>query len=271
MTVINRIMNRLFDLLLSPFDSPWAAMITVSLLTAILLLLIFKFTSNPEKIRRRRNRAIARVLEIAVYRDAPSAVWRSLAGVIRENLRYMAAFGVPLCVSLIPLMLITVQVHEWFAARPLHPGESTTLTVRLADTANSKDFLVQLDGANSVTIESPGIRAHAQNEISWRIRAVSAPGNIDVLTPQNHLRKQIPIGTPLARSSQSRRQQNLLNQLLAPSEPAIETNGDIDSITLRLPQPQLSIGSYPCHWLVAFFGLSFASALLLHKPMRVEI
>ena len=57
MGVLNVILEAVFDVLFAPFRSlgPWPGMIFISLATGILMLLIFKKTSNQEGIKRAKN------------------------------------------------------------------------------------------------------------------------------------------------------------------------------------------------------------------------
>ena len=70
---VNKIMTAGFDILLMPLrtESPWPGMLAASLLAALVATTILKWTSNPHAIRRRRDRAIARVLEMALFRHDP--------------------------------------------------------------------------------------------------------------------------------------------------------------------------------------------------------
>jgi hypothetical protein len=256
---------------MKPFSSAWVAMLIVSLVTSVVLLLIFRVSSNPKKIRRHRNHALAHVMEMAVYSDSPVASLGALSRVTSANVRYIAAFWIPFCLSLIPLVLITCQVHEWFAARPMRSGETATLTVRLTEGTSVEDYAIRVGSADSVFIESAGVRAPDRREISWRIRAVSAPGAVELVMPHGHLRKRIPIGDGLGRASQTRVQRGFLAQLLAPSEPPLSKQQPLESIKVTLPTAGLSLGGHECHWLVAFWGLVFCFSLILHKPFGVAL
>ena len=71
MGLINRLLGSLFDLLFLPFRSlnPWAGMIFISLLTGLLMLLIYRWTSNQAGIRRVKDKIKAHLLELRLYKD----------------------------------------------------------------------------------------------------------------------------------------------------------------------------------------------------------
>ena len=273
MTLLNTVLNRIFDLLLAPFAhlNPWLGMFALALVTAVLLLLIFKFSSNAAVIRRRKDRAIGRVLEMAVYADVPSVSLSALGRVVRENAAYVATLWLPLCLSLVPLLLIAIQVHEWYGSRPLRGGETAALTVQFEYPAAALDVPVRLDSADSVFIETPGVRAPDTGEVSWRLRAMSPPGGVAVILPGGHVVKRVPIGDPPQRASAARVKPGFLNQLLAPSEPPLPADSPLARIALDLPEGRLPLPGASVHWLVAFFALSLLLALALARPLRVTV
>jgi len=70
MRYYNGLANSVFDFLLAPlaFESPWPGLIVVSLAAAAGLLLIFKLSSNQERIRRKKKVVFARVMELLLFR-----------------------------------------------------------------------------------------------------------------------------------------------------------------------------------------------------------
>ncbi len=121
MTVINAILNRTFDLLLAPFagTSPWPGMIVVSALAGILILLIFKYTSNQNTLKRKKNRALARILEFLLFKDDLIVTLGAFNRVMVANVKYLGQVLIPLGVSLVPLVLVLVQLNAWFSVRAL--------------------------------------------------------------------------------------------------------------------------------------------------------
>ena len=66
---LNLVINGLFDLLMRPFmvQSAWPGLIVASLVASIVLVVLFHFSSNPNAIRRTRNRLLARTLELLMF------------------------------------------------------------------------------------------------------------------------------------------------------------------------------------------------------------
>ena len=68
MSYINSFSGFIVDALLRPFVGPWPALAVAALATAVLMLLIIRWTFSPERIRRTKDRLTARVLELVLFR-----------------------------------------------------------------------------------------------------------------------------------------------------------------------------------------------------------
>ena len=83
MSTLQTITGLFVDLLLAPFTRPWPALAAAALVTAVMMLLIVRWTSRADATRRAKDRLTARVLELVLFRhDATvscTAVGRILA------------------------------------------------------------------------------------------------------------------------------------------------------------------------------------------------
>ena len=138
MHIVNLVVGRAVDLVLWPFRglSPWFGLVVVSLLTALLMLEVYKLTSNQAAIRRAKDRIKAHLLEMRLYKDNMRVTLGAQAGILKSNLAYMAANLKPLAVMIVPLVLILARLSLWFDRAPLRPGEETLVKVELAASAD---------------------------------------------------------------------------------------------------------------------------------------
>ncbi len=271
MNTLKAMLNRLTDTIVGPLGGGWPGMVAMSLLTAVVILLIFKVTANGDRTTRLKNRAVGRLLEMAVYADSPAVTLSALGRVLRANLNYAASLWLPLILSLIPLSLLTIQVGEWYAHRPLRPGETAVLTAWLTGATPVMQTDVHADGSGGVVVETEGVRAAADNTVTWRIRAGATPGSVNLLTAGGAAVKRVPVGTGAARASPARTARSWRQQALAPSEAPLPPDLPFVRIALELPKSPLSLAGRGVNWLVAFFGLSLVFALLLKRPFRVAV
>jgi uncharacterized membrane protein (DUF106 family) len=125
MDLFNTVIDKIFDLFFLIFKGmgPWSAMIAVSLLTGLLMLFIFKKTSDQAGIRRVKNRIKAHLLELRLFKDSLGVSLKAQGQIVRANLRYMGYSLKPLLVMIVPLVLILIQLNFWFAYDCLQPGQ----------------------------------------------------------------------------------------------------------------------------------------------------
>ncbi|NQU11013.1 hypothetical protein HQ590_09500 [bacterium] len=176
MSLVRAISNGLFDVLLAPFRTanPWPGLLAVALFTAVLVLLIFRVASRPATVRRRRDRLLARVLELVLFEDDLVVNLGAFGRVLAANGRYLAALLIPLALSLVPVLLILAQADAWFGWRPLQPGETTVVTARFAAVAPGLTEDATLTTSAGLRVETWPVRVPSRNEVSWRVRVADA-------------------------------------------------------------------------------------------------
>jgi len=273
MHLLNSLINALFDLLLSPVAgvSPWVGMTLLAIPATILLLLVFRLVSRPASIRRKRNRLMARVLELVIFKDDAAVSLGALGRILKANAAYLGMLLIPMAVACLPMAVFLVQAYHWFGLRGLEAGETAVATARFRPDTRIMQHTVSLAVSPGLQAETPAVRVPSLREVSWRIRASGAgPGWIDVLVDGKPYRKDLPLGTRLLRAS-PRRTRGLLGQVAYPAEPPLPHEAPLDRITIALPERTLRIGNIHFHWLLVFFVLTMAIGLLLKGPIRVEI
>jgi hypothetical protein len=270
---VNKIMTAGFDILLLPLrtESPWPGMLAASLLAALLATAILKWTSNPTAIRRRRDRAIARVLEMALFRHDVAMTLGALGRALAANAAYVSKLFVPFLVSLVPMILITVQVYEWFGHRPLREGETALVTARLAAGADPM-AAAELRTSANLRVDSAPVRVAERHEISWRIRAgQTGPGWVNVAVGGAEAAKTVPVGRAIRRTPGVRTGPGWWREALHPSEPPLSAGGPLVSVAVGLPAQEFPMGRFRLGWLSSFVICTMLFALALLKPMRVAI
>ena len=291
------ILNTVIDLFLAPFQRlpPEVGLAVFSVFLGLVVLLIFKATSNPDRVLRARNRALARILEMWLYRDDPRVSLGSFIRVLRDNTRYLGVLTLPMLASLLPALLLLAQAYDWFDARPLQPGETALVVAQLkpdapADTMKHLGLSIGVQGLSDdyrvsaftpaaaaicVRIDSPPVCTPALGEIAWRIRANATPAGRAVLTLTDasgftRVEKYVRAGNGLARISRCR-VAGFLDWLLHPGEPRLPANQPFMRIKVLYPEAQYNFFGLRMGWLPAVLVFSFLTGLLLKQPLRVEI
>ncbi|MDH7493495.1 MAG: hypothetical protein QHH44_06375, partial [Candidatus Saccharicenans sp.] len=88
---LNSAVGTIVRVIFLPFSSasPWGALLVISLLTALLLLLVYKKTSNQAGLKQVKNRIKASLLEIRLYQSDFRTQLGSQKELVAANLRYL--------------------------------------------------------------------------------------------------------------------------------------------------------------------------------------
>jgi len=274
MAWVNSALQNLFHFLFWPFRglSSWVAMILISILTGLFLLAIYRLVSDQKGIKKTKDQIKAHLLEWRLFSDDLVTSFRTQANLLYWNLKYFLHALRPLAVMIIPLVFILSHLNLWFAYKPLSPGETTILKVKLKESYNPLELSIALNQAEGYQIETPPLRIEAAREINWRLRALK-PGRfyIVVKVDGQEITKEMVVGpTSLVRLSPVRPSSGLLAQLLSPGEAPLAAS-PLREISLVYPSRRMNFLGWKIHWLIVYFVLSVIAGFALKKPLKVEI
>lgn len=272
---INSVLGKFFDLLFFPLRSfhPWAAMVLISLLTGLLMLFIYRLTSDQTGIRKVKDKIKAGLLELRLYRDNMGVTMKAQGQILLANLRYIALNFKPLAVMIVPLVLILAQLNLWFGSEPLKVGESAILRVEIAPGTRLLDLDLALEVPPQVSVETPPLRIEELREVDWRIRAES-PGvfGLTVKAGGHSVSKEVIVdGRPLQKVSALKVGRRFLDQVLYPGERPLPGNSPVRSVELTYPAQRLHLLGIRLHWIIAYLALSIVFGFALKRPFKVEI
>jgi len=272
---INSILNKVFDILFGPFRglNPWVAMLVVSLLTGILMIFVYKLTSNQAGILRTKNLIKAHLLELRLYKDSMSTSFKSYGSILWCNAKYIGHALRPLAVMIIPILLILIQLGAWFGNRSLHEGEQFLLKVKLAEGRNPVQTNLEVVLSSAYEVETPALRIEEEREMDWRLRAkTSGLHEIVFSLDGKKIAKTLAVGQrPLTRLSILKPGPSFWDVAFNPSEPALAKDLPIKSVEVAYPEARLRFLGINFHWLVAFFILSIIFGFGLKGFFKVEI
>ena len=275
MHVFNLIFGRIVDLILLPFrdTSPWFGMAAVSLLTALLMLEVYKLTSNQAAIRRAKDRIKAHLLELRLYKDNMRVTLAAQVAIFKANMAYMAANLKPLAVMIVPLVLILAQLSLWFERAPLQPGEETLVKAGLEATADPISLGLELKASPGLEITSPPVRIPDEHEVVWRIKALTpGAGRLTLRADGRTVEKSAVVGgRHLTKVSALASRGSFWMRLLYPGEAPLAKGTPIRSVRLLYPAKSLTAFGLGINWLVAYFVLSIAFGFALKGVFGVEI
>lgn len=276
MWTFNSLFGKFFALLLLPFRglSPWAGMAVISLVTGLIMLVIFKYTSNQKGIRRAKDRIKAHLLEMRLYKDSLAITLKAQGGILRANLRYMSYSLIPLMVMIVPVLLILIQLNFWFNYSPIQTGEPVLLKVKLKREYNPMEIDARLLPAPFFIEEVPALRIEEENEIDWRLSFTETGTHSLILAIGNdQLEKSVTVGnnSRLQRLSPLRVRRNPYQEILYPAEPPLPPDSPVISIEVAYATQGLNLFGLSVHWLIAFFVLSVVFGFSFKGVFGVDI
>ncbi|MBI3863171.1 MAG: hypothetical protein HY290_14870 [Planctomycetia bacterium] len=273
MSSFNTAFGFVVDLLMAPFGRPWLALGGAAVATAVLMLLIVRWTSRAAATRRAKDRMTARVLELVLFRHDARVSFTALGRILAANLGYLRILLVPLALGLFPCVLILAHLACWFAWRPLAIGESAVVEARLQDGFPVAERAVELSAAGHVQVETPGVRKRSPAEVAWRVRAIreGADGITIRVAGEPPVRKQLVVSGALHKVTPRRTGPGFWPALWFPGEPPLERAGSLVEVIVHYPARQLFVGQMEVDWIVAFVVLTVVCGLALKRPLGVQL
>lgn len=248
-------------------------MIIISLLTGFLMLLVFRFTSNQEGIRKVKNKIKAHLLEFRLFKDSLSITLKALGNILRYNLKYLGYYGKPMLVMIIPLILILIQLNIWFGYQSLEPGETAILRVELEEDISLLNIEFTIEPATGFDIETPPLRIEEEREVNWRLRAKEKGiHDLTLLINSQRLTKKVAVAQkPLSKVSSLKVRRNLIDELFNPGEPPLSKDLPIEAIEVKYPARNMNLFGWHIHWLIIYVALSIIFGFAFRGVFKVEI
>jgi uncharacterized membrane protein (DUF106 family) len=266
--------NTVADLFFQPFEKihPMWGMIAVSFLTSIVMLIIFRVTSNQRGIRLAKNKVSAYILEMRLFSHDLGKMLSALAKTIIANLLYLRFMVFPFVVIFIPVIIILIQTSYRYELRPLKPGEPALVKAILKPEAAESLFSVLLQPDKNISIETPALRIPLRNEINWRLSA-SKEGNyqLTIGIAGVQYRKSLKVGDQLTTISTKRTGTSFFSQLLHHEETTLPENAPLNSLQIIYPERTLEFIGFKFHWVVWFLLLSIVFSFALKSAFKVEL
>lgn len=268
--------TKAFDVLLAPFAvlHPWVGLLVVSVVTGVVMLLIFGRTSNQKKITETKDKLKAYMMEMWIFRNDTLVMFSAIGNVIRNNVQYLRHSLRPLVFILVPVLVIMVQLGIRYGNEPFEPGDVTIVTAELKKGVRPTAVDVGLKGPMGLRVLSPPLRVDSEHEIDWKVQALM-PGTHEVsLTVGDEvLTKSITVGPErrLGALSDVRPTAGTWSAFLYPSERPIPRDSVVKAIRVRYPKRKLTLFGLNVHWLLAFFVVSVAAGFALKGAFGIDV
>lgn len=270
---INAGTNAMGGFLLAPIMllPGWLSNTIISALTGVIMIIIFKYTSNQTAIGRVRDDVNAHLLALKLYKDSISVTLR-VQGRIFRGAGLMLFHAVrPMLVMIVPVSLLLAQMGLWYQSRPLLPGEDAVITMKLSGNIESSWPKVSIQSIPGAEVSIGPVRVLSQRQIYWKIEAMEN-GNHPIVfqVDGNQIEKELAIGDGFMPVSLKRPSWRWTDILQHPREKPFRPDSIVQSVSISYPD-RLSRTSGTHWWLIYFFIASMIFALLFKPFLKVRI
>jgi hypothetical protein len=269
MSVLNRLVAAVLEALLWPFQGlpPLAGLAFVALLTAVVVLLVYRKTSDQGGITAVRRRIVSSLLEMRLFRDDPVVVLLAQGQVLKASFRYFRYSLVPLAWIILPLAVLFIHLDRIYGYDPLAPGEAAIVTVRTEQLRS-----VALEADRGLEVETLPLRVPGSDEAQWRIRGL-APGahTLTLRTAGQGVTKRVVVGVDPAPLAPARPSSGAFDQLLHPGEGPIPPEAPVQGITVGYRRTNVSFLGWSVHWVIPFLVLTILFGFAMQKPLGVKL
>ena len=270
-------LNVAFGVVCRPLFAPiaylpgWLSNTLNALALGVVMLLIFKWTSNQTAIGRIRDGIKADLLSLKLFKD-------SLAVTLGAQGRLLKGAGMLLALSLVPLLVMVpvmlpllAQMGVWYQHDPLAVGETTLVAMQFADDAMDQVGEVALQPADGFEVVAGPMRAPAAGQVWWTIRTNHDGAHEMAFTLDDQtVTKTLQVGGGPARVSKLRPNMTFTNVLMHPAERPFKPDDAVQWIEVDYAQrPGWASGAD--NWLIYLFVLSLVFGFAFKGVLGVKI
>jgi len=270
---LNIICNTLGAVLLAPLAHipGWLSNTIISAVMGVVLLVLFKYTSNQKAIGRVRDGVKADMLALKLFKDELPVTFASQGRLFLGAFKLLFYSLCPLAVMILPVVFVLAQMGAWYQLRPLAPGEKTVVTMQLNGSASDDLPPVEIVGLEGAAVTVGPVRIPAQREISWEIEA-QKPVRTQIVfaVHDQQVEKDLVIGDGFCRLSPLRPGWKWSDILLFPLEKPFHNDDTVHSISITYPErDSLTCGTD--WWVIYFFVVSLICALIFKPFLNVRL
>lgn len=248
----------------------WLSATLVSILSGVLFLIVYKYTSNQRAIKRVKDDIKANLLALKLFKDSARVALRAQGCILFAALRLLLFSLVPMVVMIVPVFLILGQLALWYQARPLRVDEEAVVTLTLNPTNRAIASHVELEPTSAVQATIGPVHIGSKHEVCWSIRArQSGYHRLAFHVGSQTVEKELAIGDGFMRVSKLRPAWRLLDVLVNPWEKPFDAESPTQSIEIDYPS-RSSRTSGTDSWIIYWFVVSMAAGLCLRRPFHVN-
>ena len=213
---------------------PALIVVGISLVVGLLMVVVFRYTSDQKAIHVAKDRLKAHLLALKLFQDQIPVVIRSYGRLVLATGHYLRLAFKPLLFLIVPLTFLIVQLDRYLGFVPLEAGQSFLIKVRMDNPDRLNEASLQLPKGLATT--APAVHVPSESEVAWRVVAEEAGEYIvNVQTSDRTFSKRVVVGSSLSRLSSVRLRGKFWERIFVSGEPALPDNNLIEAIDVQYP------------------------------------
>ena len=253
-----------------PSSHALAILLALSVITGLVMIVLFGYLSDQKAVRLAKDQLRAQLLAVRLFQDQPRVVLRAYGRILTGTGRYLKVSFKPLAIIIVPMLVLLVHFDHYLGSLPFQTHQPILLKVRL-DNSDALDN-ISLRLPQGLSQSAPPVHIADAREVDWRLVA-SAEGDytVNVLAGGQEVGKQVVVSNQLAHLSECRLQGSLWRRLLDCAEPALPAGAPVRLVAVNYPARDFDLGPWTTNWLVIYFVVSLAAAVLFKFILGIEI
>jgi uncharacterized membrane protein (DUF106 family) len=245
-------------------------LLVLSILTGLVMIVLFGYLSDQKAVHHAKDQLRAQMLAVRLFQDQPQVVLRAYGRIITGTGRYLRVSFKPLAVIILPMIALLIYGDRYLGSLPFQTNQPILLKAQLDKPEALDNVALRLPPGLSES--APAVHIAENNEVDWRLVA-SADGNytVNVLAGGQEIGKQVVVSNNLAHLSECRLRDRLWQRLLDCAEPTLPANAPVQLLAVNYPARDFDLGPWTTNWLVIYFVVSLAAAVVFKFILGIEI
>lgn len=245
-------------------------LLVLSVLTGLVMIVLFGRLSDQKAVRYAKDQLRAQLLAVRLFQDQPQVVVRAYGRILTGTGRYLRVSFKPLVIIIVPMIVLLIYGDRYLGSLPFQTNQPILFKAQLDQPGALDDVALRLPPGLSES--APALHIAGDNEVDWRLVA-SADGNytVQLLAGGRQVDKTVVVSSNLAHLSECRMRGHLWRRLLDCAEPALPASSPVRLLAVNYPARDFDLGPWTTNWLVIYFVVSLAAAVLFKFILGIEI
>ncbi|HXP17644.1 MAG TPA: hypothetical protein VN868_11115 [Terriglobales bacterium] len=254
----------------APSPTPLLLVLAVSVVVGLLMVLVFRYTSDQKAIGRAKDRLKAHLLAVRLFQDQLPVVMRAYTHILMGTGSYLRLAFTPFLIAILPITFLIIQLDRYLGWMPITPQQNFLVEARVTEPQALNQVTLQLPPQLSAS--APAVHLTGDKEVVWRLVAERAGQyDVNVAAGGQTAAKQVVVSPGLARVSPIRLQDNFWARMLMSGEPALATGSPVQSIAVTYPPRIIRFAWLEWNWIALFFVVSLMAGFFFKTVLGIQV